>query len=83
MNGDKNPIPSALYDRGVQRPAGRGPVRGRPTPGAQNYAKTHGYVVAREYVDEVESWRVVDRPQIRRMIEERSQPTVPLAVILV
>ena len=30
-----------------------------------DYAKTNGYSVAREYVDEAESGRVADRPQFR------------------
>ncbi|MDE2867134.1 MAG: recombinase family protein [Chloroflexota bacterium] len=49
----------------------------------RDYAATHGYVVAREYVDEAESGRVADRPQFREMIDEGSQPKAPFEVILV
>ncbi len=49
----------------------------------KDYAKSNGYSVAREYVDEAESGRVADRPQFREMIEEGSQPKAPFEVILV
>ncbi len=49
----------------------------------KDYAKSNGYSVAREYVDEAESGRVADRPQFREMIEEGSQPKAPFQVILV
>ena len=49
----------------------------------KEYAKTNGYSVAREYVDEAESGRVANRPQFREMIEEGSKPKAPFEVILV
>ena len=49
----------------------------------KDYAKSNGYSVAREYVDEAESGRVADRPQFREMIEEGSKPKAPFDVILV
>ena len=49
----------------------------------KDYAKSNGYSVAREYVDEAESGRVADLPQFREMIEEGSQPKAPFEVILV
>ena len=49
----------------------------------KDYAKSNGYSVAREYVDEAESGRVADRPQFREMIEEGSKPKAPFEVILV
>ena len=49
----------------------------------RDYAKSNGYSVAREYIDEAESGRVADRPQFREMIEEGSQPKAPFQVILV
>ena len=49
----------------------------------RDYAAKHGYVVAREYVDEAESGRVADRPQFRRMLEAASQPDAPFQEILV
>ena len=48
----------------------------------RDYAKSNGYSVAREYVDEAESGRIADRPQFRRMIDggqsHRSLPGQPL-----
>ena len=49
----------------------------------RDYAEKNGYSVAREYVDEAESGRVVDRPEFRKMIEEGSKPNSPFQVILV
>ena len=49
----------------------------------QDYAAQHGYVVAREYVDEAESGRVADRPKFQQMIDEGSRPNAPFQVILV
>ena len=49
----------------------------------KNYAKSNGYSIAREYVDEAESGRGADRPQFREMIEEGSQSNPPFEVILV
>ena len=49
----------------------------------RDYAKSNGYSVAREYIDEAESGRVADRPQFREMIEKGSQPKAPFQVILV
>ena len=49
----------------------------------RDYAKKHGYLVAREYVDEAESGRIADRPQFRRMLDEASKPESPFQEILV
>ena len=49
----------------------------------KDYAKSNGYSVAREYVDEAESGRVADRPQFREMIEEGSKPKAHFDVILI
>ena len=49
----------------------------------RDYAKSNGYTVAREYVDEAESGRIADRPQFRRMIEEGGRASAPFEVILV
>ena len=35
----------------------------------RDYAKSNGYSVAHEYVDEAESGRIADRPQFRKMID--------------
>ena len=49
----------------------------------RDYAKSNGYTVAREYVDEAESGRIADRPQFRKMIEEGGRAAAPFEVILV
>ena len=49
----------------------------------RDYAQKHGYLVARECVDEAESGRVADRPQFRRMLDEASKPEAPFKEILV
>ncbi len=49
----------------------------------KEYARSNGYTVAREYVDEAESGRVADRPQFKEMIEEGSKTKAPFEVILV
>ena len=43
----------------------------------------HGYLVAREYVDEAESGRIADRPQFQKMLDEASKPEAPFREILV
>ena len=49
----------------------------------RDFAAKHGYVVAREYVDEAESGRIADRPQFRRMLEAASRSDAPFQEILV
>lgn len=49
----------------------------------RDYAKANGYVIVREYVDEVESDRIAGRPEFRKMIEGGSQLKSPFQVILV
>ena len=49
----------------------------------RDYAKTNGYAVAREYVDEAESGRIADRPEFRKMIDEGIRANSPFQVILV
>ncbi len=49
----------------------------------RDYAKSNGYSLAREYVDEAESGRIADRPQFRRMIDEGGKANAPFQVILV
>ncbi len=48
----------------------------------RDYNKSNGYSVAREYVDEAESGRIVDRLQFRKMIEEGGGNNVRFQVIL-
>ena len=49
----------------------------------RDYADKNGYVVVREYIDEAESGRIVDRPQFSKMIDEASRPNAPFQEILV
>ena len=49
----------------------------------RDYADKHGYLVAREYVDEAESGRIADRPQFQKMLNEASKPEAPFKEILV
>ena len=49
----------------------------------RDYAQKHGYLVAREYVDEAESGRIADRPQFQKMLNEASKPESPFQEILV
>ncbi|MCY3921797.1 MAG: recombinase family protein [Chloroflexi bacterium] len=48
-----------------------------------DYADRNGYVVAREYIDEAESGRVVDRPQFRKVLDGVSATESPFQKILV
>ncbi len=68
------------------RPPGRGSFRRRPVARParlHDYATRNGYVVAREYIDEAESGRVVDRPQFRKMLDGVSATESPFQKILV
>ncbi len=49
----------------------------------RDYAQKHGYLVAREYVDEAESGRIADRPQFQNMLDEATKPEAPFKEILV
>ena len=49
----------------------------------RDYAQKHGYLVAREYVDEAESGRIADRPQFQKMLNEASKPEAPFQEILI
>ena len=49
----------------------------------RDYAQKHGYLVAREYVDEAESGRIADRPEFRKMIDAAAKPSAPFREILV
>ena len=49
----------------------------------RDYADKNGYVVVREYVDEVESGRVDDRPEFNKMIDDASMPEAAFREIMV
>ena len=70
--------------QGIQRPPGRGPVRGRPAKGAQGLRREERLPwSAREYVDEAESGRIADRPQFQKMLDAAGKPEAPFKEILV
>ena len=77
------PDPGGPLRPGLQRPPGRGLVRGRPDRALRDYAEKNGYSIAREYIDEAESGRIADRPQFRKMIDEGGKATAPFQVILI
>ena len=49
----------------------------------RDYADKNDYKVVREYVDEAESERVMNRPEFRRMIDEAKKTKAPFNEILV
>ena len=49
----------------------------------RDYADKNDYKVVREYVDEAESGRVMNRPEFRRMIDEAKKTKAPFNEILV
>ena len=49
----------------------------------RDYADKNDYKVVREYVDEAESGRVMNRPECRRMIDEAKKTKAPFNEILV
>ena len=49
----------------------------------RDYAQKNGYLLAREYVDEAESWRIADRPEFHKMIDAATKPNAPFGEILV
>ena len=49
----------------------------------RDYAGKNDYKVVREYVDEAESGRVMNRPEFRRMIDEARKTKAPFNEILV
>ena len=49
----------------------------------RDYADKNGYTVVREYVDEAESGRVMNRPEFRRMIDEAKKTKAPFNEMLI
>ena len=83
MNEVQDPIPAALYARVSSDRQDVDLSVSAQLRALRDYAKSNGFYVAREYIDEAESGRVADRPQFRRMIDEASGPEAPFNVILV
>ena len=71
--------PAALYARGS---SDRMDVDLSVAAQLREYAATDGYAVACEYVDEVESGRVADRPTFQQVIEAGNTSKLPRRVIL-
>ena len=83
MSNQPDPTPAALYARVSSDRQDVDLSVAAQLRALRNYAAQHGYVVAREYVDEAESGRIAARPQFRRMLDETSRSTAPFEVILV
>ena len=49
----------------------------------RDYADKNGYEVVREYVDEAESGRVMNRPEFQKMLDEAKRTEAPFEEILV
>ena len=49
----------------------------------RDYANKNGYVVAGQYIDEIESGRTADGPEFRKMIDEAERLDAPFREILV
>ena len=49
----------------------------------RDHAQKNGYQVVREYVDEAESGRVLNRPEFQKMIDEAKRAEAPFEEILV
>ena len=49
----------------------------------RDYARKNGYLVVREFIDEAESGRIVDRPEFRKMIDAATATDAPFKEILV
>ena len=83
MRNQPDPVPAALYARVSSDRQDVDLSVAAQLRALRNYAAQHGYVVAREYVDEAESGRIAARPQFRAMLDETSRSAAPFAVILV
>ncbi len=83
MRNPPKPTPAALYARVSSDRQDVGLSVAAQLRALRNYAAQHGYVVAREYVDEAESGRVADRPEFRKMLDAGGRSQAPFQVILV
>ena len=83
MRNQPAPVPAALYARVSSERQDVDLSVAAQLRALRNYAAQHGYVVAREYVDEAESGRVADRPEFRKLLDAGGRPQAPFQVILV
>ena len=77
MNDRLDLIPAALYARVSSDRQDVDLSVAAQLRALRDYAEKHGYLVAREYVDEAESGRIADRPEFRRMLDEAAKPEAP------
>ena len=77
MNDLLDLIPAALYARVSRDRQDVDLSVAAQLRALRDYAERHGYLVAREYVDEAESGRTANRPQFRRMLDEAAKPEAP------
>ena len=83
MRNQPDPVPAALYARVSSDRQDVDLSVAAQLRALRNYAAQHGYVIAREYVDEAESGRVADRPEFRKLLDAGGRPQAPFQVILV
>ena len=83
MNDRLDLIPAALYARVSSDRQDVDLSVAAQLRALRDYAEKHGYLVAREYIDEAESGRIADRPQFRRMLDEAGKTEAPFKEILV
>ena len=83
MRNQPDPIPAALYARVSSDRQDVDLSVAAQLRALRNYAAQHGYIVAREYIDEAESGRVANRPEFRKMLDAGGRPQAPFQVILV
>ena len=83
MNQEINYTPAALYARVSSDRQDVDLSVSAQLRALRDYAQKHGYLVAREYVDEAESGRIADRPQFQKMLNEATKPEAPFQEILV
>ena len=83
MNERRDPTPAALYARVSSDRQDVDLSVAAQLRALRDYADKNGYVVVREYVDEAESGRGVDRPEFNKMIDEARSPEAVFQEILV
>ena len=83
MNDRLDLIPAALYARVSSDRQDVDLSVAAQLRALRDYADKNDYKVVREYVDEAESGRVMNRPEFRRMIDEAKKTKAPFNEILI
>ena len=78
MNDRLDMIPAALYARVSSERQDVDLSVSAQMRALRDYADKNDYKVVREYVDEAESGRVMNRPEFHKMIEEAKRTEAPL-----